>query len=180
MEKELEVKVLDIDFDVVEKKIKDLGGELIADERQENILIDSSEKPIKDGLDGYLRIRETEDLIGGKKASVFTLKKQVENENLRENVEISTEVEDKDNLILILKSLGFDKVDTGYKDRKSYKLKEARIDMDTWDKDTYPYPYMEIEVGDEEELQEIIQLLELPKDKVSNKSILQLKEELNS
>lgn len=180
MEKELEVKVLDIDFDMVEKKIKHLGGKLIADERQENILIDSKEKPIKNRLDGYLRIRETEDLISGKKTSVFTLKKQVKNENLRENIELSTEVGDKENLILILKNLGFDNIDIGYKDRKSYKLKGARIDMDTWDKDTYPYPYMEIEVGDEEELQGIIEILELPRDKVSNKSILQLKEELNS
>jgi hypothetical protein len=47
MQKELEVKILNVDIDEVERKLIDLGGKLISVEEQENILIDSSKNPIK-------------------------------------------------------------------------------------------------------------------------------------
>lgn len=178
MEKELEVKVLGIDIDVLEEKIIKLKGQLIADEVQVNTLIDSKNKPIKESVDAYLRIRETEDLLSGKSNVVLTLKKNIENENLRENIELNSEIEDKETVLEIFKNLGFDNIKVGHKKRKSYMLNDARIDLDRWDKETYPFPYMEIEVESPRHLSEIVDLLEIPQENISNKSIVELQRDL--
>ena len=180
MEKELEVKVLGIDIKKIEKKIIELKGDLIADEVQVNTLIDSKARPIKESLDGYLRIRETEDQLSGKSKVVLTLKKNIENESLRENIELNSEIEDKETVLEILKNLGFDNIKVGYKERKSYRLNRARIDLDRWDKETYPFPYVEIEVESHENLNEIVDLLEIPRKNISNKSIIELQKELKT
>lgn len=178
MTKELEVKILGMDLSLLEVKIISLGGKLIADEKQVNTLIDSNLNPIKNNLDAYLRIRETEDLLKDKNKTVLTLKKNIKNPKLRENIELNTEVKDKEIMLSILKNLGFDKIEIGYKKRRSYILNDARVDLDTWDKDTYPYPYMEIEVKDAHHLEAIVTLLEIPQENISNKSIVELKEDL--
>lgn len=178
MEKELEVKILGMDIDLMEEKIVNLKGELIANELQVNTLIDSTKSPIKDSVDAYLRIRETEDLINNKVNVVLTLKKNIKNKNLRENIELNSGIEDKETVLEIFKSLGFDKVEVGHKQRRSYRLNGARIDLDEWDKQTYPFPYMEIEVKDLKHLNEITSLLEIPQENISKKSIVQLQEEL--
>ena len=53
MERELEVKVLGMDFDDLKERVISLGGILISKEEQINTLIDSSDKPIKTYLDAY-------------------------------------------------------------------------------------------------------------------------------
>lgn len=178
MEKELEVKVLGIDIDLIEEKILNLKGELIADEFQINTLIDSTANPIKDSVDAYLRIRETKNLLNEEVNVVLTLKKNIKNKNLRENIELNSRIEDRKVVLEILKNLGFDKIEIGYKERRSYKLNGARIDIDKWDKETYPFPYIEIEVDDYRHLNEIISLLEIPQENISNKSIVELQDEL--
>ena len=178
MEKELEVKVLGIDIGKIEEKIIQLKGQLIADEVQVNTLIDSKARPIKESLDAYLRIRETEDLLSGKSKVVLTLKKNIENEKLRENIELNSEIEDKETVLEILKSLGFDNVKVGHKERKSYRLHGARIDLDRWDKETYPFPYIEIEVESPSHLDEILALLEIGGENISKKSIVELQKDL--
>ncbi|NLC04761.1 MAG: adenylate cyclase, partial [Tissierellia bacterium] len=50
MVKELEVKILNIDLEEMERKIISLGGRLIAKETQVNTLIDSTTKPIKESI----------------------------------------------------------------------------------------------------------------------------------
>lgn len=179
MVKELEIKVINIDIDEVEKKLKRLNARLISKELQINTLIDSSERPIKSYLDAYLRIRESKDLLTNIETTTFTMKKNIQNVVLRENVEYNTNIESKDTMLQILKDLGFDKISVGHKERISYELKGVRIDLDTWDKDTYPDPYLEIEVQDASELDGIIELLDLPRENISTKSILELRRILN-
>lgn len=179
MVKELEVKVLDVDIEKIENKLKSLGAKLISKEVQINTLIDSNERPIKSYLDAYLRIRESKDLINDVEDITLTLKKNIKNKDLRENIELNTRIEDKDTMLNILKDLGFNKVSVGHKERTSYILEGARIDLDTWDKDTYPKPYMEIEVEKVEDLHKIIDLLEIDKNNISTKSIVELRRELN-
>lgn len=179
MERELEVKILGIDLDDMEKKIITLGGRLIGKEKQINTLIDSREKPIKSYVDAYLRIRETQDLLHNEKSTEFTLKKSIDNDNgLRDNIELTTEIKDKEMLLEILKNLGFDNIEVGFKERKSYEFMEARLDFDQWDKETYPFPYMEIEVKDMKHLNEITKSLQIPQENISTKSIVQLRKEL--
>ena len=179
MVKELEVKVLDVDIEIIEKRLKSLGAKLISKEIQINTLIDSNERPIKSYMDAYLRIRESRDLLNGGEDVTLTLKKNIKNKDLRENVELNTQIKDKDTMLQILKDLGFNNVSVGHKERTSYILEGARIDLDTWDKDTYSKPYIEIEVENTNQLNRIVELLEIDKKKISTKSIVELRRELN-
>ena len=178
MERELEVKVLGVDLGEMEQKVVSLGGKLIGEEKQINTLVDSTDRPIKGYVDAYLRIRETKDLLSHEENIVFTLKKSIDNNELRDNIELTTEIKDKEMMLEILKNLGFDKIEVGYKDRKSYAFLDARLDFDQWDKDTYPFPYMEIEVKDIKHLNEITKALNIPQENISTKSIVQLRKEL--
>ena len=83
-------------------------------------------------------------------------------------------------MLKILKFLGYDKLDIEKKFRTSYSFKKAHIDIDVWDKEVYPYPYMEIEVSHYDDLCEVLDLLEISKDNVCLKSLPELKEELES
>ena len=179
MVKELEVKILNIDIEQIEVKILALGGKLISKELQVNTLIDSSKNPIKSSIDAYLRIRETKDLLNDKETTTLTLKKNLKNNYVRENIELNTNIENKDVMLEILHDLGFDKIEAGHKKRTSYLLENARIDLDIWDENTYTYPYMEIEVENEKALDKIINMLEINPENISTKSIVELRDELD-
>lgn len=179
MAKELEVKILNVDLEEMERLIISLGGRLIAKEKQVNTLIDSNSKPIKNSINAYLRIRETRDLLNNKSSITLTLKKIISTNGLRENLELNSEVENKKVILQIFNELGYDHIEEGYKDRRSYTLQNARFDLDVWDEGTYPYPYMEIEVENQEHLDKMIKLLNISEENISTKSIMELKEELN-
>ncbi len=178
MQKELEVKILNVDIDEVERKLIEIGGRLISDEEQENILIDSTKNPIKLNIDAYLRIRETKDRLNSTTDLTLTLKKNIKNNDLRENIELNVKIDSKETMLNLLKELGFDEIKIGLKKRKVYEFKNAQIFFDVWDKETYPYPYIEIEVQEESKLNEVLELLGIEKDKISLKSIVELQDEL--
>lgn len=178
MVKELEVKVLDVDIEIMQELILSKGGKLIGRENQVNTLIDSSQRPIKSFMDAYLRIRENHNSLDNSKTTTFTLKKNILNDDLRENEEYNVLVDDKETLLDIMKNLGFDDIKVGYKERLSYSFLNGRVDIDIWDKKTYPYPYMEIEVGNKNDLKKILEELKVPKEKVSKLSIVELQKEL--
>ena len=179
MVKELEVKVLNMDIDLIEEKILKSGGVLLTKEVQINTLIDSKNKPINTYLDAYLRIRESKNLLNNETNTTLTLKKNIKNKDLRENFELNTNIEDKDTMLQILVDLGFDNISVGHKERTSYTLNNARIDLDRWDSATYPYPYMEIEVENKDELDMIIKILDISQENISTKSIVELRKDLN-
>ncbi len=178
MAKEIEVKVLDVDLEDMEKRLIDIGAELISKEYQINTLFDTEDKYIEDNLNSYLRIRETRDLLNEEVRINLTLKKNIGKEGARENIEISSQVKNKESMIAILKQLGYKIINEGYKDRISYMYENIRFDLDRWDESTYPYPYMEIEVEKKEDLDKAIKLLNIHKNQISLKSIMELKEEL--
>lgn len=180
MGKEIEVKVLNIDLDEVEKKLKDIGAKLIAEEYQINTVLDSKDEYIQKELDSYLRIRETKNSLTGEDNIKLTLKKNIGNGKTRQNIETTTEIEDKESMIAILKDLKYEVVEEGHKERISYIYDNIRFDLDKWDKETYPHPYMEIEVEEEEDLEKAINLLNIDRTHISTKSIVELKEEKTS
>ncbi len=177
--KELEVKILNINLEDMESKLIDLGAILIDRELQVNTLIDSKENFIQNSLDSYLRIRETKSILTNNVKLTLTMKKNINREGIRENIEINTDISDKDAMLEILKSLGYYVIQEGFKERTSYALNDVRFDLDKWDDLTYPYPYMEIEVNDEHQLEDIIKLLNIPKEDISTKSIVELRKEKN-
>ncbi len=180
MAREIEVKVIGMDINILEEKIIKFGGKLISDEYQENILIDTSEIFKGDNPSAYLRIRKTKDKLNNKFKNEFTLKENLMNNNLRENNEVETEITDVESLLNILEKLGFGVLSIGYKDRKSYILDNMRFDFDIWDENTYPYPYMEIELENEDDLDKAKKLLDIDDSCITTKSILELQRDLKN
>ncbi len=177
--KELEVKVLGIDLEKIESKIISLGGKLISKEVQVNTLIDTKDNLLQNKKDSYLRIRETKSLLTGDIELTLTMKKNINRKDIRENIELNTNISDKKVMLEILENLGYYMLQEGFKERKSYILNDVRLDLDKWDDLTYPYPYMEIEVNNKEDLNNIIKLLDISKESISTKSIVELRKEAN-
>lgn len=178
MDRELEVKVLNIDVEEVESNLISIGAKLISRENQKNFLIDSNDKSIESDKNSYLRIRETIDLNTGNIKNTLTLKQNVSKDIVRKNIEISTDIEDRESLLSILDILGYHVINEGFKDRISYEYEGIRFDIDTWDEKTYPYPYMEIEVKDEDDLDRAITILNIDSKNISTKSIVELRKDL--
>lgn len=178
MTKELEVKVLGIDKQNIEKRLENIGAKLLSKEYQINTLYDSDDKIVEKLGDGYLRIRETKNLITGEVKVLFTLKKNMSSETARENIEIETMVTDKNALNSILQHLNLKVIHEGTKERISYVYDDIRFDIDTWDKSTYPYPYLEIEVAEKEDIKRAVELLGLDEQSVTTKSLRELRAEI--
>lgn len=169
MEREIEVKLLE-DVKKVEEVLK-TKGEFISEEEQENILIDSSTAPMPEEK-GYLRIRKTKDKVTGGEKIYFTFKERVECKSVRENLEHTVTVDNVEELINILKLMGFDKAERFKKHRTSYSYKGLRFDIDRWQG---WISYVEIEGESEEEIIGAIKELNLDVNKITTLSIKELK-----
>lgn len=178
MSMEIEVKVLNVNLAEIEEKLKELGARLVSEEYQVNTVIDRKDGYIEKELNSYLRIRETKDLLTGNSTIKFTLKKNIGKDRARQNIEITTKIDNKEAMLKILKDLQFHVVQEGYKNRKTYIYEDIRFDLDRWDEKTYPYEYMEIEVKRESDLERAVSLLNINKEQISTKSIMELREEL--
>ncbi len=175
MEREIEVKLLDIDIDDFEEKIKKMGADFVKEEDQINITINSTAHKIY-RKHGYLRIRVAKS--DGVEKKYFTFKENISDIKVRDNIEHTTEINSVEDLINILKCLGYDKFHKGFKNRKKYNYKGLVIDIDTWDKDTYPKPYVEIEAPSMEEIYSLVDELEIDREHVSTMSIDELRKSL--
>lgn len=175
--KEREVKVLNIDKDEIEKKLKEVGATLLKDEEQTNIRFDTETDFLKKQYNGYLRIRVTKNLLNGNTKNTLTFKKSISRGKLRVNEETETEISNCDETIKILEFLGYNKKRPGYKHRRSYSYENITYEIDTWDKETYSKPYLEIEMSSEEELEKAIELLNLDRSQITTKSIDELRKD---
>ena len=179
MEKELEVKILNIDVEEVKSKLENLGAKFLKSENQENIRLTSLKFDcIPKG--SFLRIRKFLDKNGKEINSELTYKEHRENEFLREFNEYNVSLKSSEEMLKILNFLGYDKLDIEKKFRTSYTLRNAHIDIDIWDKEVYPNPYMEIEVSNYGDLCEVLNLLEISEGDICLKSLPELKEELKN
>nr|WP_312577322.1 class IV adenylate cyclase [Sedimentibacter sp.] len=175
--REREVKVLNIDKDEIERKLKEIGAVLLKDEEQTNIRFDTEDNFLKETYNGYLRIRTTNNLLNGKSKNTLTFKKSLSRDKMRINEETETEISNCMETIKILEFLGYNKKRPGYKHRRSYEYENIIFEIDTWDKDTYPKPYLEIEISSEEDLEKAIELLQLDREQITTKSIDELKKD---
>jgi len=175
--REIEVKVLNIDKDEIENKLKNLGAVLLKDEEQTNIRFDTEDNFLKKTYYGYLRIRITKNLLNGNIKNTLTFKRSISRDKLRVNEETETEISNYEETIKILQFLGYTKKRPGYKHRKSYIYENIIFEIDTWDKDTYPKPYLEIEMSSENELERAIELLQLDRNQITTKSIDELRKD---
>ena len=177
MNKELEIKVLNINLDKLFVKLKDVGAIFLGEENQINYHISSSKfQYIPEG--SYLRIRELTDINNNVIKRELTYKENILNGNIRENNEYNSEISDSDSMLTILKFLGYDIVETARKKRFVFTLDGSKIDIDIWEEKVYPYPYMEIEVESFDKLNSLLEILSIDKENISLKSIKQLQNEL--
>lgn len=176
---ELEVKVLNIDADEMEKKLQDLGAVLIGKKSQVNTVYDTDDRKISGGDSrSYMRIREELDNLNGGQSSTLTMKQLVESHGLRKSKETNVRISSKDDMEFIMSQLGVKTINVGKKERTSYVYEDIRFDIDIWDKETYPHPYMEIEVKCREDLEKAKLLLGISDENVSTKSIKELRKEI--
>ena len=175
--REREVKVLNIDKEEIEKKLTDLGAVLVKDEDQINYRFDSDDGFLKKTYKGYLRIRITKNNISGETKSTMTFKRSIKRDSLRVNEEIDTDLSDWESTSKIIELLGYKRKRPGYKHRKSYMYENIMFEIDTWDEETYPKPYLEIEVSSYEDLEKAITLLNLDRSQITTKAIDELRKD---
>lgn len=163
VEKEIEVKILGYSVDEYIQILGKIGATKVGEESQVNHRF----LDIKTESDSYLRLRVVND------EATFTFKERKDNTNMRQNLEYSISIPDPKMFLTIMDKIGM-KYSTEHKKRIKYKYQDIFFDIDKWDDEIYPYPYMEIEVNDEAELDEIVKKLGIEKKNISTKSIREL------
>lgn len=169
IEKEVEVKIIDYSLDELNEIVKKSGAVFLKEERQVNYLFKTK------NLDesSYLRLRVTDEY------SEFTLKTRLGDEGARTNKEVTTRINDSKSFLEIMDSMGINYVPQS-KIRHKYVLDEYVFDLDVWDKNIYPYPYLEIEASSKSKLESLIKKLDIPSNHITTKSIGELIKELEN
>jgi predicted adenylyl cyclase CyaB len=161
--KEVEVKVIEIDREAVETKLRSLGAFKTFEGDTETVFFDFASRIITSAGD-LLRLRK----IGEK--TVLTFKKFVQSETAKVRHEYEVSVSDFESMRLILESLGLLQIQRMKKHRTSYALKTGiRIDLDKYTGEFSHIPdLMEIEGEDIATVRSHIKLLGLrPEDSKS-------------
>jgi adenylate cyclase, class 2 len=177
--KELEVKIVNIDPDVIREKMKVIGAALVKKENQVNKIFDFADKRLLDNK-GYARIRIVADLLNNRKHYYMTTKKLISQEKFKVMEENEIEISDHLEGENIFRALGLIQYSDIARYRESYRYKNALIEIDINDKAFFPVPYIEIETGSEEELEEIVELLGYEMKDTTSKTIFQLLEDFRA
>lgn len=174
---EVEVKVIGIDCEKLKEKIILFKGELIKKEFQENHIFSLPENINESG---YIRIRVIKDQLNNKDKVLLCIKKVLskETDSVRKMDEKELEVNNFNEAYGFLKALNIKFINQENKYRESYKLNNTLIEFDTWDENVFPYTYAEIEAENESELYKVVNLLEIPRDKITSKGLIQIKKEM--
>lgn len=154
MNTEYEIRVLEIDKEKLIKKLEELGAEFKGDNEQKRYVYDII--PKEDGK--WIRLR-----TNGRKTTL-TYKKNVVKTTIDGTKELEVEVSDFEKTNELLENMGIKS--RGYQENKrtQYILNGVEIDIDSWP--MIP-TYVEIEGKNEEEVMNTLEILELPKDKVT-------------
>lgn len=176
MEREIEIKVLNVDLEAMERRLIEKGASKIGEEEQANGLIDSSSHPIEE-KSGYLRIRRSR--FSGEEKTVLTFKEKKASDSVRVYDEHTIVIDDAKEMLAILKCMGYDRVEWGHKHRISYRYMGCRLDLDRWKEEDYPDPYMEIEGPNREAIEKVVDALAIGRDALSTKSIAELRNSKN-
>jgi len=144
--KEIEAKILEINRQEIEAKLKELGAEKIFDGQVDTIFYDAPDRSIRDN-DKTFRLRK----IGDDKI-VITFKSPLDQSSgVKIKQEDEVEVSDFEVTERIIDSLGFKPWIKMGKHRTSYQLDNVHIEIDKHNDQFSSIPeFMEIEALDEE------------------------------
>lgn len=171
--KELEVKILNIGVEDIREKMKNLQCEKVKKENQINKLFDfENKKLLKE--QGYARIRIVEDILHNCNKYYMTTKRILSQDKFKIMDENEVQISDPIEGESIFKSLGLELIQCIKKYRESYKYKNSLIEIDINEKSFCPFPYIEIESPDEEELKDIVHKLGYTIEDTTSKNIYEL------
>ena len=161
---EYEVRVLEINKEEIQSKLKQLNAVLIEDVFQKRYVYDF--KPVVPSK--WIRLR-----TNGTK-STLTIK-NVESSNIDGTKEVEIEVSDFDTTNEILRELGYTPRGIQENKRIKYDLNGVEVDIDTWPR--IP-TYLEIEGKSEEEVYNTLKLLDIPREKAISLDVQSIYEEI--
>ncbi|MEO6761085.1 MAG: class IV adenylate cyclase [Candidatus Saccharimonadales bacterium] len=148
MQKEIEAKFLDVDFDDVRKKLEAAGAVCLTPMRlMRRVTFDSAEMKARNG---WVRVRDEGD-------RVTVTYKQVDELSVDGVFEVETIVEDFDAMVDIFKQTGIADGSFQESKRETWELDKAEIVLDEW---PWLKPYIEIEGKTEEAIREVAKKLD--------------------
>lgn len=154
MHTEYEVRVLEVDKEKLEKELVNLGAKKIADYDYRRRVYNFNPKD----KNKWIRLR-----TDGNKTTL-TIKK-IESLEIDGTKEIEIEVSDFDETDRMLNELGY-KFHTYQENKRTrYVLNEVELDIDSW---PYIPTYLEIEGKNVEDVEKVIELLKVDKEKVTS------------
>lgn len=171
--KEIETRIINIDVDLMRSKLLSICARQVKVENQINNIYDFPGRKLLNAK-GYARVRVVENMLTNKTHYFMTTKKLISQKTYKimeeHEIEISNDVEGKN----IFTSLGLELVQSIKKYRESYKYKNTLIEIDINDESFCPFPYIEIESSNEDELLEVITLLGYTLKDTTSKSIYEI------
>lgn len=170
---ELETRILDIDVDVIRKKLINLNAEKVKMENQINRIYDFPDRKLLNKK-GYARIRTIDDMLSNKAIHYMTTKEMISQEKYKVMNEHEIIIGNSSEGELIFKALGLELVQEIKKYRESYKYKNTLVEIDINDESFCPFPYIEIETSYEEELKEVVELLGYSMEDTCSKTIFEI------
>lgn len=171
--KEIETRILDIDIEHIRSKMKEISAVKVKEENQINNIYDFPDRRLLN-TKGYARIRIVEDNLINKNFYYMTTKKLLSQEKYKVMDENEVTISDASTGEKIFISLGLELVQSIKKYRESYKYKNTLIEIDINDENFCPFPYIEIETNDEEELKEVVDLLGYTMSDTTSKTIYEI------
>ncbi|MBZ9636785.1 class IV adenylate cyclase [Clostridium sp. FP1] len=171
--KEIETRIIDIDVEEIRKKLLNINAPKVKQENQINNIYDFSDKRLIKSK-GYARIRTIHDELTNSTLHYITTKKLISQEKYKIMDEHESEIKDEVAAIGIFEALGLELIQSIKKYRESYKYKNTLIEIDINDKEFCPFPYIEIESEDEDELCEVITLLGYSPSDTTSKTIYEI------
>ena len=173
---ELEVKILDIDIEDIRKTMKEHQASLVKNEMQENLIFDFPDRRLLKEK-GYARIRVVTDNSDGKMTVYMTTKKLLSADVFKKMDEHETIIGEREAGEGIFRALGLELIQVIKKSRESYLYKNSLVEIDVNEKEFVPFPYLEVESPNEEELKEVVALLGYTMEETSAKSIYEILKE---
>lgn len=151
MHTEIEIRILEVDKEKLEEKIKKVNGEFVYEYYQRRYVYDTNPKKDKQ----WFRLRDT-----GKEVTLTY--KNIEKNSIDGTKELEIEVDDFENTHLMMEKLGYEAKAYQENKRTRYMLDGVEIDIDSWP--LIP-TYVELEGPSAEAVYQVLEKLELSKEK---------------
>jgi adenylate cyclase, class 2 len=149
-QREIEIKILNINVEEIKKKLLDLGAKEIFNGEVHAILLDFPDKRMINA-DRFIRVRK----VGNQTELCYKGEKEKDSQfKSREEIEVNTN--DFETTLKIFKKIGLKEFHEGRKRRESYKINNTRFEIDSWA--NIP-AFLEIESNDKNKIKEYVEKL---------------------